>query len=474
MCNQSALVLNERRHLRHEPCVAQQRRPRTRLAINKECLRPHATMDIPNAKAKKIVYKAAEDACLQAPYLRDRSISKQAHSSKHKYPSMPTTHNCQVCRKSGLREKHQTRCKYHLKVFYYIHEPKGSRSDVSSALEAVKSLEQKGEDGDEKAGLQLLASGGYNDIWLVRRPLGQARQYVIRKPKEAALLPDQLRNEVAWLSFVREKLQNVPVPAIYDYSLLAESDPEMYFIAEEFVEGECLSAVWKTSDEATKTEVARQIAHIIVELAETTLDSIGGMMLDHTSGPTVEGMKLFKGRDKFHSPSCYDIGPYRTTKEYVLACYDKEIYYYSHAAEEDIEDGFFSEVWVEAFIKTLQATRQSIADDDTAFVPDEPFVLVHGDLHGRNIMMKDGRIEAILDWEFAGSYPLSELLGGMGVDVLEMETEEDVDENDKWSETIVELVGEIARSKGWDEARLALLLGNGNYELQKARIEMIP
>lgn len=126
------------------------------------------------------------------------------------------------------------------------------------------------------------------------------------------------------------------------------------------------------------------------------------------------------------------------------------------------------------FVDSLQVTRDSIAEDDEAFSPDEPFVLVHGDLHGRNIMMKEGRIVAVLDWEFAGVYPLSELLGGVGVDVLEMETEEDVDENFKWSDIIVKLAGEIARSKDWDDARLALLLGEGNPELQKARIEMVP
>ncbi|KAL8819160.1 MAG: hypothetical protein Q9191_007794 [Dirinaria sp. TL-2023a] len=118
--------------------------------------------------------------------------------------------------------------------------------------------------------------------------------------------------------------------------------------------------------------------------------------------------------------------------------------------------------------------RRSIAEDDKAFTPEEPFVLVHGDFHGRNIMMKDGRIAAILDWEFAGAYPLSELLGGVGVDVLEMESEGDVDENNKWSEVIVKLAGEIARSKGWDEKRLALLLGDGNPDLQRARVEMLP
>lgn len=158
----------------------------------------------------------------------------------------------------------------------------------------------------------------------------------------------------------------------------------------------------------------------------------------------------------------------------MLACYEKEIYYYLNASEEDIDQDFFEDVPKEDFIKSLQDTRQSIAEDDTAFLPEEPFVLVHGDLHGRNIMMKDGHIEAILDWEFAGSYPLSELLGGMGVDVLEIEDEAGEVENNSWSEVIVKLAGEIAKSRGWDDRRLELLVGDGNLELQNARVEMFP
>ena len=158
----------------------------------------------------------------------------------------------------------------------------------------------------------------------------------------------------------------------------------------------------------------------------------------------------------------------------MLACYDKEIYYYSYASEEDIDQDFFEEVSKADFIKTLQATRQSIAEDDEAFLPEEPFVLNHGDFHGRNIMMKDGQIAAVIDWEFAGFYPLSELLGGVGVDVLEMQADEDVDENNKWSEVIVKLAGEVARSRGWDERSVALLLGDGNPDLQRVRAEMFP
>lgn len=42
--------------------------------------------------------------------------------------------------------------------------------------------------------------------------------------------------------------------------------------------------------------VSYQLAEILIQLAETTFDSIGGLMLDHKLDPNVEGMKVFKGR----------------------------------------------------------------------------------------------------------------------------------------------------------------------------------
>ncbi|KAL8816140.1 MAG: hypothetical protein Q9191_008378, partial [Dirinaria sp. TL-2023a] len=166
---------------------------------------------------------------------------------------------------------------------------------VNSALGDIELLEQKGEDSNEDRDLQLLASGGYNDIWLVSRPLQDVRQYVIRKPKEDALLPEQIRNEVAFLTFVRQHIPGVTVPQVYSHSL-NENRCMSHHIVEEYIDGQVLSSVWNTYDESTKWAVSRQIAEIVVELGETTFNKIGGMMLDHRIGPTVEGIKLFKGR----------------------------------------------------------------------------------------------------------------------------------------------------------------------------------
>ena len=188
-------------------------------------------------------------------------------------------------------------------------EPLEYLSDVSSALEEIRLLEQEGGNGREGSDLQLLASGGYNDVWLASRPLQDAQRYVFRKPKEDALLPDQIRNEVACLTFVRRNLRNVPVPKVYSHSLEGSSSATP-FIAEEYIEGECLSSVWSSYQESTKLAVSRQIAEIVVELGETTFDGIGGLMLDHTLGPTVEGMKIFKGRVKYLGKQWRLVVPY--------------------------------------------------------------------------------------------------------------------------------------------------------------------
>ena len=233
------------------------------------------------------------------------------------------------------------------------------------------------------------------------------------------------------------------------------------------------------------------MAEIIVNMGEMRFDGIGGFTGGKNCllGPTVEGSKLFKGRvsssflyllcttdsngqDKFHSNSCYHIGPYKSTKEYVLACYDKEIYYYTHASASDIDSDLFQDTPLELFVQQLRDTRSSLEANYTPV--DEPFVLVHGDFNGRNVMVQGTDIVAVLDWEFSGAYPLSELIGGVGVDVLEIIDEESEKENSEWSEKILGMVAATARKRGWPENEVTMLVGSGNPIVGYARTEMFP
>lgn len=320
-----------------------------------------------------------------------------------------------------------------------------------------------------------LGEGGYNEVYLISWLSGwddstTPKCFALRLPKPDTLLPHQILNEVASISLISARCPNIPVPKIYAF----RADGPNPFVAQEYVDGEPLSSIWNRYTEAEKHSVALKIAELIVDMAETRFSAIGGFAgpTSYALGPTVEGSKLFKGRGKFHSNECYPIGPYKTTKEYILACYDKEIYYYTHAPASDIDSDFFELTSVEDFVQQLRNKKRQL---ETSFVAeDEPFVLVHGDFHGRNIIMRGTQVQAVLDWEFAGAYPLGELLGGMGVDVLEVVDDESEEDNALWSREIVRRVEETARQRGWDQKELALLLGNGDPVLGQARIEMVP
>ncbi|KAI0415241.1 kinase-like domain-containing protein [Xylaria grammica] len=370
---------------------------------------------------------------------------------------------------------------------------------VSSAIAARlpppvrKQFEKKTKDGHDAPTIdvhgiahvqevRLLATGGYGSIWLVKlvEPLentwpGGARgspvsRFVLRLPFEDALLPDQITNDVAFKRLVAAKLPHIPVPHIYLYNATSQADTS--YVVEEYVDYPSLDSTWTSLTPPQKETMAQKLAGIIVDLTEVRFDMIGGLNPeDFSSTPTVEGCKLFKGRGKFHRNECYQIGPYKSTKEYILSCYDREIYYYTHGTEEDIDAEAFTDVTVEEFVESLREEQESIAKSK---IVDEPFVLVHGDLHARNILAKGDQIAAVIDWEFAGSYPLSETLSGGDFEVVEAETDGLYMENVVWARKIREFVRAEVTKRGWDQKSIEDLMGDGNPELGQARMEMFP
>ncbi|KAI1751585.1 kinase-like domain-containing protein [Xylaria castorea] len=346
---------------------------------------------------------------------------------------------------------------------------------------------------------RLLATGGYNSVWLVKlhQPLQVSQfvsessatttsqtitqsiditnnlpvsRFVLRLPGEGCLLPQQITNDVAFKRFVAKRLPHIPVPQVYLYQATHHADTS--FIVEEYIDCPTISSTWMSRPHSQKENLAQALAKILVDLAEVQFDMIGGLdPADWSLAPTVEGCKLFKGRGQFHRNECYPIGPYKSTKEYILSCYDREIYYYTHATDEDIDADLFTDISVHDFVEELRMKQKALSETDIA---DEPFVLVHGDFHGRNILARGDQITAVLDWDFAGSYPLSETLSYGDVDVVDMESEELYNENLKWGRKIRDFVQQEAVRRSWDKSRIELLMGDGNSELGVARMEMFP
>ncbi|KAI0201205.1 kinase-like domain-containing protein [Astrocystis sublimbata] len=328
---------------------------------------------------------------------------------------------------------------------------------------------------------RLLAVGAFNTVWLVE--LHQAlqialskndstcvRQFILRLPCDDALLPNQITNDVAFKQFVAKRLPHIPVPKVLLYHATDRADTS--FSVEEYIDSPPLSSIWMSLPDGMKETLAQSLAKILVDISEVHFDMIGGLNpLNSSLAPTVEGCKIFKGRGQFHRDECYPVGPYRSTKEYILSCYDREIHYYSHATDNEIDADFFKNMSVPKFVEELKKKRQALSETE---FEDEPFVLVHGDFTGRNILISGDQITAVLDWDFAGSFPISETLSGERIDVVEMESEETCEENFKWDAKIRVFIQDELAKRHWDQDRINLLMGGGNFELGFARCEMFP
>ena len=154
----------------------------------------------------------------------------------------------------------------------------------------------------EDVKVDFFAEGGYNYLWLVSfssKPPGEAGpisslKVILREPNDDALLPWQIENEVAHLTFIAKNHPSIPVPKVYAYDTGKTGNEP--FILMEYIDGQPLSTAWTTYTEDEKWAAARQVAQIVVEMSEITSQRIGGLTLTHETGPTVEGMKLFRGR----------------------------------------------------------------------------------------------------------------------------------------------------------------------------------
>ena len=150
----------------------------------------------------------------------------------------------------------------------------------------------------------------------------------------------------------------VPVPTALEYL------PERQTIYMEYVEGDCLESVWPSMTEDEKKTVAQQLGQSLslmrsTRQTEVLIGAIRGLARDcrrygdYTGGPFT------------------DIQSFNT---FVLDFYTQ--------CPQPIRDA-------------LHAKMRT----------DHSICFTHADLSPRNIIVKDGKIQAILDWEFSGWYP---------------------------------------------------------------------
>lgn len=171
--------------------------------------------------------------------------------------------------------------------------------------------------------------------------------------------------EAAALRFVRDKT-SVPVPEVYD-AYMRKDKPDCGAIFMEYIEGETLHDVWGNLEDAQKDSIITQLKEYMEQLRAIKGDFIG----------SVDGTYC---EDQIFSDNRGAYGPFKDEEGFRQGCIN---------AMYENRRNFWSET-VAGFIRAL---------------PPAAIVLTHNDLCPRNIIVREGQIVAIIDWELAGFYP---------------------------------------------------------------------
>jgi len=199
------------------------------------------------------------------------------------------------------------------------------------------------------------------------------------------LLRDQpnnhtLGNDYMTQQFLRAQLC-LSVPLVKEMRLLNDPADKIHFTLMSRAQGETLYSIWGTLTPEQKSGYKDQLVDSIRQIRQFT-SPVAKKVDGNALNDVVIGVC---GRR--HPPTCKTIGG--TTEEW-----------FENIADE-LRRGL-SKVHKTEDPTIIEAKLQELKEN---FPKGEPYVLTHADLNLSNIIVKDERIEAIIDWEMSGYYP---------------------------------------------------------------------
>ncbi|RMD39713.1 hypothetical protein DV735_g5420, partial [Chaetothyriales sp. CBS 134920] len=166
--------------------------------------------------------------------------------------------------------------------------------------------------------------------------------------------------EAKALAFIKQSGLNIPVPQVY----FAGSCGDTKVIEMEMIEGETLEKIWDGLTEQERHGYALQLRQVVDQLHSLEGSYIGSL----EGGPAVDARR-FRNYG----------GPFADETEF---------------------NKFLLSNTISKAPPIYRKMVESILSDQTHRI-----VFTHGDLTPTNIMVKEGRIVGIIDWENAGWYP---------------------------------------------------------------------
>lgn len=168
------------------------------------------------------------------------------------------------------------------------------------------------------------------------------------------------------------------VRGLYD----VQSMPTARVMVSERVPGVSLVQVWQTASAAEQASYKTQLRAQLEQMRKCTQPFIGRLRV--RKGPLEEKrLPTYNIYDRLQTTYC---GPFATEEEFDDWCW-------ARAAPKMMSP--LSRFKWKRFMEKEQQQRQG----------NSKFVLTHGDLTPRNIMVDDGKITGIVDWERGGFYP---------------------------------------------------------------------
>lgn len=179
-------------------------------------------------------------------------------------------------------------------------------------------------------------------------------------------------SEATTMDFI-SKNTSIPVPKVYSSFV----HKNRAYILMERIRGRPLHAVWSTLSEESRHDLLRQLKSMLDELR--ALQRPRDVGVQNCVNGSLHDSRILHGQTRF--------GPFKTIQDFHLWLRGGHLL-------SSIEEKQDHPDWQE--IKEM-AIRQ-----DGAWPPP---VFTHGDLNPFNILVANGKIVSIIDWEFSGWYP---------------------------------------------------------------------